>query len=1153
MTKIEEEEKEEILRKKNEEKENEKVKKILDKWLTVQKTIKEEITLKETINNQKIESQNYLKKKYLDFYQNKLKIRETTDEITSINNLGELFSKKHLIPDDDPEIILQDAYDPIQKLFFIFRDNYNYVFQLFNLIDKENFIKSNEKEVSSLIDLFCHQFYENIIIPNPEHEELLILIFLLLKKEILSMNSSSVSSFLDSKYSIVGKFLKSYIKRQELKSYISTTLGPLILSIEDLGKQIIDLNITTIGSIKYPKNEIENYDNDDILMNEIFNDKLVEKIPKCNIDINKRIDEFILEDEYDDEDDEDDDDDDDEDKEDEEIKNKIKKKKEILKSNNENDIKSDFNEDYKIELNIYNLNKKIENECNQNLKEFYQKQVERLNKNPDIFTNNKFINNLNDYKNNSKLIFCIYKSNFLYILKLIDKIIQSLIDKISTIPYPIRCICKIIYILISKKFPKINKYEKNAFIGEFIFGKCIFPILINSDINAIITSTILSQPTKNCLKIIAKVLSKINKGMFFDSSIENEYTIFNHYIIEVIPIINEFYNRLIDIQFPKSLNQLIEEHMKTPIYSIINDTHMKKNKSIDIKKSLYNDIEIPTYNYFSQNPDELVNIHCVCFSIEDILFLINVLKNNKDYFKDFLKFNFFSKTIDKICPHEEKLKNSLKKDLISKKFFIIYKIQEQENKLFIEENVNYLKEKNINDSNFILKRILFSIKRVLLGLNYLNNKDYPYLNAAKSSKKFFLALKHTLDDYDESVEGKNENGIPLKWYSQYISNNKKMLDKSYKKNDFEQLYNDLYNQEDLILKNLRNLSSIINTRYGLYKRCAEKKIENSQTNLKKMNVIEKYFQIEQFINKTQFEIYFEIKENNTDGPKVEIKELDPLSIKYQNKLQYIEGIIGGINMKSKNSSIPKIKNIKEFILQFRKNDEGKKNIKYYTCEDIKNGDQKNKIYETFNQLFEIIKGYLKNNPIFSYDKENNYSKIIEKIENHIHKKIYNYIFPQIPSKEDEKFYNLTLKLSWITPEHLEIKKMYINELKYAESFIIQMENKKSVHDKIYCISEAYDIINNTIKFSSGKNVAAGADDLAPIFQYIIIKAKPKRFYSNIYYIKCFIRNEQKTGIYGFLLSQMVFSAEFITNINHEKVKMSKEEFENKMKSYITLT
>ena len=67
MTKKEEEEKEETFRRVNEEKQIEKVKKVLEKWLTVQKTIKEEITLKETINNQKIESQNYLKKNILIF------------------------------------------------------------------------------------------------------------------------------------------------------------------------------------------------------------------------------------------------------------------------------------------------------------------------------------------------------------------------------------------------------------------------------------------------------------------------------------------------------------------------------------------------------------------------------------------------------------------------------------------------------------------------------------------------------------------------------------------------------------------------------------------------------------------------------------------------------------------------------------------------------------------------------------------------------------------------------------------------------------------------------------------------------------------------------------------------------------------------------
>ena len=41
-----------------------------------------------------------------------------------------------------------------------------------------------------------------------------------------------------------------------------------------------------------------------------------------------------------------------------------------------------------------------------------------------------------------------------------DTIIQSLIDKIAAIPYELRYICKILFILIKKKFNKISKYEK---------------------------------------------------------------------------------------------------------------------------------------------------------------------------------------------------------------------------------------------------------------------------------------------------------------------------------------------------------------------------------------------------------------------------------------------------------------------------------------------------------------------------------------------------------------------------------------------------------------------------------------------------------------------------------------------------------------------
>jgi hypothetical protein len=37
------------------------------------------------------------------------------------------------------------------------------------------------------------------------------------------------------------------------------------------------------------------------------------------------------------------------------------------------------------------------------------------------------------------------------------------------IPYSIKCICKIISILIKKKFNDISEIEENAYIGKFFF------------------------------------------------------------------------------------------------------------------------------------------------------------------------------------------------------------------------------------------------------------------------------------------------------------------------------------------------------------------------------------------------------------------------------------------------------------------------------------------------------------------------------------------------------------------------------------------------------------------------------------------------------------------------------------------------------------
>ena len=165
------------------------------------------------------------------------------------------------------------------------------------------------------------------------------------------------------------------------------------------------------------------------------------------------------------------------------------------------------------------------------------------------------------------------------------------------------------------------------------------------------------------------------------------------------------------------------------------------------------------------------------------------------------------------------------------------------------------------------------------------------------------------------------------------------------------------------------------------------------------------------------------------------------------------------------------------------------------------------------------------------------------------RQIYIYIYPKNQLKSDLDFYNMTKKLSWISPEHLEIKKVYINQLTNAILWIKKMDEKKSVRDKLFCISSAYNTMNNTIKFSSGKNDDAGQDELTPMFQYIIIKAQPPRIFSNINYIKCFLNDIQLSGELGFLFSQMEIATIFIMNIDYKSLKISEEEFNKKMYGY----
>ncbi len=1156
-----------------------KVEEILQKWLFLQKTVKEEITLNEIKEQQKKNDQDKLKEYFRNYYDIKIKSRKTYEEIRNlkIDNSEKSTIKEYVIEPCGERLFFQ-AFEAVKNLLFLLRDNYDYIIKLISLIEY-----TDEKEqIESLVELLCNQFYDNILIPNPEQEELLILIYKLLEEEITPMNSASIDEFMhDSTF--LGKFISSFMKKQELNVFLSILLNPIIASIENEDDGCLDMSLFSIQNyLKKEKIKDKNKDKGKTFPKSkgmengkeeiVTEESMFKNIPKTGIKFKKNIE---IEAEKAEENRRENYNVDTMETPNENVLN-------IKKNYSDNDeIKIEFNKEYEEELNQEKLTKKFkESKDNKNLKDFYEYQLEQINNDPNIFSNNGLLEVLNEqcFQNDKNQIMTKYKKNFLFIQKKVDTIIQALIDKITSIPYTVRCISKIISLLISRKFPSLSKYLQNAFIGKFIFNKFIFPVLSLENKN-VVENIIFSLDTKKCLNVIISVLSTANKCILYNCNTDTEKTIFNYYLMDIIPILNKFYEKLIDIELPKTLNDLIsktrdrmEENNETKLFSF-RRKQQNNTPTPQIHKKCSN---TPLYDYFSENSDEILNLKCICASVYDLLFIINLIYNDIYSFKDLPRFDFFKKTVEVIRNNEHKIGSILDEENEKthiRKFTVMFKEEynSQIEKLFNHKKKK-LNENNTKESDLMPIKIKDCIEKILTGLNLLNIKDYSYLNMATSNKKFLDAIQYTLKDLFEFSE--NENDIPLNWYGQFIINNLENLDNKYLENDFEKLYEELYNEETNTLNELKSYSSISITRYGMNLRCAENIIEKTNRNFKRIKKAKKLQKIETFIEKDKTEICIKIKEKDegkNDKDKLGLKGIfgkkegknEPFSYisvvdleKCPHKnIAFMASIEGERKVKNISSHAEGVNDfISKFCIKSKEflNDTKKSDLKIlnrFIIEDIRTGQPVHEVYKALGEYKELLKESIKKNKkyIESIDKEElkiELNEFTAQIEEHIMRKIYKYVYPEEPLPEDIEFNKKTKLLDWVTPEHLEMPKLFIKQLRIPINWIRKMDEAKSVMEKIDCLQNALTNVNNLIKFSTGKNKDAGADDTPPIFQYIIIKAQPERIVSNLNYIKCFYKSSSDKNL---LISNLESYIVFITNVTPEQLKITKEEFDKNMK------
>ena len=946
---------------------------------------------------------------------------------------------------------------------------------------------SNQDVKNNLANFFTNFFYENITSSKCIESNYLYLITLLLMDEINSLKGiETPETFLNS--TKCGFFLEQLCEKNELQYFFKKIIFEVIESISN----------------SHPNEEISF--NPEKLREIISNQK--EKDNKMKNEYETELeDELILEN----------------------VKAKSSNKSEEENTDNKNSKNLFINKymellkEEDLQISLSNYEKKTNKN---NMKDYINNISNNIKSSPEVFNTKILKENLN----NNESIINLYEENYFQLSKYLDIIFDNLLENINLLPYSIRCICKIISVLIEKKFPNIKNYQTNAFISKFFIHKLFSLMFLNPEEYALINEFIISSNQKFNLLIVSDIIRKFVLGKLFkDDKIDGNFTPFNWMFIEKMPKLIELYENLTNVKLPNFIQKLINGEL--------NDDYK--------------------FNYFDENKNEIIFHNSICFNIENIYLLLKNIKKNKEVLLNENINLELKKTIEKLL-YEENLKklfilkgnketnsnNNISYQLGNtntfaqnrNKTFNINNIEEKELKFFLITKLKYnddfikifnikrkkqyyFKEENKNDinedENSKNEKIINRTKNFLCAILYYNNKlnkDEFIDNKISNTRDILIELKQKMKYLNILIE----ETIPSEWYMKSLFDYIQKLPKDLANNDFEGLFNQLeenlkasikeYNLEELYI--FKEKLKIVKKKKLTYNNIINI-LKDSKYNIYVRNIIKKLI--------VPVKIYY--KKNDND-----------LKILYSNDIKPYT-----TNKKSKAIQLI-CRTIEEFIYYFPDISRYAYNSKLNVLMILKEMEfpEKIKAYTKF------ISDNLRAEKVLSNEQE--LKLIMSKITDYIMEKIYYKIFPKDIDPIDNMIYLNCEKLSWMQPKHL-IKKsedylfgQFIPDI--TECFA-NINKQKCPRKKILYVEELFKLIYNLGAFNGEE--LEGVDGELQIMNYALIKAKPRRITSNNEFIKLFLGSKKGkredihlTQISAISIQISNFSYSYLINITEEE-------------------
>jgi hypothetical protein len=200
--------------------------------------------------------------------------------------------------------------------------------------------------------------------------------------------------------------------------------------------------------------------------------------------------------------------------------------------------------------------------------------------------------------------------------------------------------------------------------------------------------------------------------------------------------------------------------------------------------------------------------------------------------------------------------------------------------------------------------------------------------------------------------------------------------------------------------------------------------------------------------------------------------------------------------------------------------------------------------------FDIIRATFIQENICSEEEYDNIYDL--KIINFIMNKLYKKIYPKELEYDDSRFFEKTMHLSWVEPSMIIKGDTTLDALdNILPDILIEFKNLNSAnspYNKFACIKKIFELIGKIVKVNDdgeGGSKDIGAEDITPYLNFVLIRACPVKIFSDIKFIKFFLKDEGKME-YDFLNVEImcknilestykdynVSESEFIKKCNH---------------------